>query len=416
MNLDWKKVGVWAGGVVVIILVLFALFTFFGSSSPQTQNTGGSFGTAGNQTTGGGGSQNTTGGGVQTINTAPGDRQSIFKIADGPVAGATFIQTFAPTTTIARYVMQDNGHVFDLPVDSPGAIARAASNTTIPGIQHTVWLAPGNGVILQYADSGTIKSVYLGFPAASSTGSAASSHPGQATQIQFLPDNIRGLAGSPDGKSVAYFLASQGGATGYLAKADGTNSKKLFSLPLSQLLLSWPAQNTLLLATKSAAGAPGMAFSVDIKTGGVVPILYGLGLTAMADPSFSTVLYQISDGATRTSYLHDVRSGFDKTLSINPPPERCVNSPIDNYIICAVPPQLVAANYLDLWHQGLANAADALFALVPQTGSAIPIATPGSNDGGVSTNIEGLSVSPDDHYLLYISRGDRSLWGVRLTQ
>jgi hypothetical protein len=81
---------------------------------------------------------------------------------------------------------------------------------------------------------------------------------------------------------------------------------------------------------------------------------------------------------------------------------------------CAAPLQYVDPSYLDAWHQGAASAADALFIYNIATGKSQIIAAPGSSEGGVESDIAELAVSPNDQYLSFIKRGDRSLWGVRL--
>ena len=200
-----KKIAVALGVVAVIILAILLLWYFFFARAPatktQTQPQAGDFGT----TVGG---TNTTG---VTVNldqssvppdfaSAPGKLQKIFKIADGPIAGATFIQTQNPTTTLARYAMADNGHVFDLGIDMPGAVARAVSNTTIPGLVAAQWGVHGSAALLQYLDGQVTKTVYMGLPTTTPTANSR-----QAIHIQFLPDNINNFSVSPDGKNIVYW-------------------------------------------------------------------------------------------------------------------------------------------------------------------------------------------------------------------
>ncbi len=407
----WKKVGVGAAMVGVVALFLFGIwFMFFhqtntptSTTSPTKQNTQ-IFGTPSNST----GNQNqtptVTGG---TPNTSTPTAQKIFKIADGPVQDAVFIQTFHPTTTLARYVMQDSGHVLDIPVDVPGAFARIISNTTIPGLGNAQWLTDGGGVYAQYYDSGTTKTVFLGLP----TGTASSS-----IAVRFLPDNIISFAPSPDGKSVAYVLLGGGTAVGYLAKADGSNPVKLFTSPLSQVLISWPSTKTILLQSKEAYGVPGVAFSVSATTGALLPIVYTNGLSASANFAFSKILYQSTPPTgVRTTYAHDVKSGKDLQMPFNPFPEKCVwDSKHTTVLYCAAPLASTPANYLDLWYQGLYGAADSIFQFDIGQGVTSLTATPGGSQGGVQANIASLHISPDGKYLLYVTKGDRSLWGVRL--
>jgi hypothetical protein len=408
------------GGVVaaVIVSAILAWFIFASGSATQTQTQtgGGTFGSLDNSTTG---ATNTTGGssnvpvsttqqtGVQV------SQQKVFKLSDGPVAGATFIQTLHPTTTVARFIMADNGHAFDLVLDSQGAVPQALSNTTIPGAVSTLWVEKGNAAVLQYLDGSTQKTVYLGFNASSTTNAPA-------VKLQFYPDGITSLAASPDGTQVAYLLQTSTGVNGFVVKTDGTGGKLLFSLPLSEVQLRWPAQGTLLAYSNSAAGVPGISFAIDAKSGVVTPLLYAPGLTATADANFSHVLYQTTQpgATTRASYSHDVKGGTDKALSFDPFPEQCVQSPVAvSVLYCATPLSYVAANYLDLWHQGTASAPDSVLTFDLAAGTSTLLATPGSvSDGGIATDMLSIAVSPDGHYLLFVSKYDRSLWAVRLTQ
>ena len=401
--------------VLVSVLIIFGLvwFIFFRpTSTSSTQTSTGFFGIGGNVST----TQTQTNGGSTTSSTGQVALGKVFKIADGPVENATFVQTFTPTTTLARYVMQDNGHVFDLAIDVPGAAARPASNTTIPGIASAQWVQGGDAVVMQYIDSGTIKTLYVALPSASTTQADTSVTP---VRIQFLPNNITSFAVSPDGSGVAYLLPTSSGVAGYIANVDGTNPKILFSLPLSQVLISWPASTTLMAQTKSAAGVPGIAFSVGIKTGTVTPLLYAEGLSALANTSFSKVVYQtVTDTSdTHTTYSHDVESGQDITLPFNPFPEKCVWAPLSSTILyCAAPQQYVAGDYLDLWHEGLATSPDSIFQFDIFAGATSLVVTPGNGNSAPQEPIKSMAVSPDGHYLLFITRGDQSLWGVRLTQ
>ncbi len=394
--------------VLIVIAALF--FLLRGSSAPPTQ-TGGNFGTGDNRTvtvtppiTGNEPVAGQTG--------LPATPAKIFKINDGPVAGATFVQMGRPTTTVARFVMADSGHVFDLAVDSPGSLARAVSNTTIPGIISSAWSERGQGAVLQYLDQNTFKTLHLGFPPATTTLTTMG-----PVRIQFLPNGITSFAVSPDGTRVAYLVETAAGSDIYTAGPNGAQSTRLASLPLSQILLSWPAAGTLLAQSNSASGVEGIVFSIDTKQGAVTALMYAQGLTATADPNFSHVVYQTSTTGNRATYARIVLTGSNIPLSFDPLPEKCVWSSITlNTMYCAAPLSYVAPNFLDLWHAGVASAADSIFTFNVLGGITHIIASPGSLDGGRPSDIASLALSPDDHYLLYVRKGDRSLWGVRLSQ
>lgn len=402
-----KKIGI--GGVFLVAGIALFWFLFF-RSSPEptpTENPGG-FQTIPTQTVGVTPGTNDTV--DQTPNTQTSLTQKIFRVVDGPIVNATVVQTLRPTTTLARYVQQNNGHVLEVALDSSGAVPRPISNTTIPGVSRALWAEGGQAVILQYLDTGVVKTVYLGFSGASSTTT-------RPVIIKFLPDGIQDIAVSSNGTSVAYLLRTAQGTDGYTAKADGTGSKKVFSLPLKEVLISWPSTNTILAYSKSASSAPGIAFSINVTSGAVTSLLYTYGLTLTADPAFEYLVYQttLTGASDPITYARQNSSGKVAELSFDPYPEKCIwNMSTSTTMYCAGPLQYVDRNYLDLLHQGAAAVSEAITAHNISQGTSEIIAAPGGDEGGVDSVIDTMSLSTDGKYLLFVRRGDYSLWGVRL--
>jgi hypothetical protein len=156
-----------------------------------------------------------------------------------------------------------------------------------------------------------------------------------------------------------------------------------------------------------------MIFSIGVESGAVVPIMSATGLTANADRSFTHIMYQTVSNS-RASYVRDIKKGTDLALSFDPVPEKCAWSKVDTITLyCAVSLEYVVPNYLDLWHQGAAAAPDSILSFNTLSGKSLILATPGQ-DGGVTGDIAELAPSPDGRYLLFITSGDRTLWGLRL--
>ncbi len=352
---------------------------------------------------------NVTTSGVTDTTTGTLSTNKVFKIADGPIAGATLIETTRPTSTIARYVVQTNGHAFDLVLDSPGAVPKSISNTTIPGIKKVTWSEGGTGALMQYIDIETIKTVHFALPPVTSTTTVP-------VRVQFLPSNIASVAVSPDGANIAYLLKTAKGSDVHTARADGGDSKNLSSLPLSEITLSWPEQGTLLAGSAPASGVTGAIFSINAKTGDYAPLMFAQGLTAIADRAFSRIVYQM-EGADRSTYYRTVKTGLSKPLSFDPSPESCVWSiATSTTMYCAVPLSYVETNYLDLVHQGVAGKPSSVVSYDLSNAHSSIVAVPGgSADGGEPADITELAVSKSEKYLLYIRKSDRSLWAVRLT-
>ena len=175
-----------------------------------------------------------------------------------------------------------------------------------------------------------------------------------------------------------------------------------------------PSPATLLAQSAPAAGVPGVVFSIDAKTGANSPLIYARGLTAIADRSFSRVIYQTAD-TSRSTYIRDTKTGLAKPLSFDPLPEQCIfGNATSTTMYCATPLAYVPANYLDLRHTGTASAALSIISFNVTTGKSTIVASPGGADGGEQADIAEVTISQDDKYLIYIRKGDRSLWAVRL--
>ena len=349
-----------------------------------------------------------------TTPTTPSDTaKRVFKIANGPVSSATFVETTNPTTTMVRYVAADSGHVFDQPIDQVGAVAHSVSGTTVPGIIKALWGAKGTVLVVQYLDNATIKTVYLGLPVATSSPRGGVTIP---TEVRFLPNNITSYALSPDGKNITYLLTTPSGVDGYIAQSNGINSKKLFSFPLTQVTVAWPSADSLLLQTKSALAVPGISYSVGVKTGTLAQLVYTTSLSLLASRDFTKLLYQTTGtNGTRLSYIHNLTTGGNIALSYQPLPEKCVwSGVVISFVYCAVPLAYAPANYLNLWHQGLGISKDSVFQYNSATGDSQILVTP-DTDGGEATDAANLAESVRGDYLLYTNRTNESLWGVRLS-
>lgn len=416
------KVNIWVGSVAVMLvastLVAWLIFTKGpgAATTQQTQVDGGPVGLGSGATRVIGNSSSNTSSNNQTVPINSSSASSrVFKIANGPVTGATFVQTRYPTTTLARYVLQENGHIFDQALDVPGSLPRTVSNTTIPGTQSTLWGYDGTTAYMQYVGEDVLKTVSFIFPNATSSKSVT-----KPVEVNFLPDNITALAQSPSDSRVAYAISANSASTIYVTDVNGADNRKLFTIGFTQITLSWPSKNTVLVATKRASGTPGAVFSANLTTGTITPVLYASGLSAFATPSLSYLIYQTDTlgGGAPSSYAHDISKNIDIPLSFNPIPEKCTASLATSTVIyCATPQSYFDSSYIDNWHKGVASLNDMIvsFTLNRLPNSDI-IAQPGGSDGGEASDILEMSASPDGKYLLFIKKGDRSLWGVRLAK
>ena len=407
------KIILWIIGAGIVAAGVILWLVYFQTPTLGTDRAQPPFGTGNTQNS----TSVTTPGVTDTPTTEMPGTGKIFKIADGPVAGATLIDTTRPTSTVARFVLQTNGHAFDLVLDSPGAVPKSISNITVPGIKKVAWTGSTGSpqgerkdALMQYIDIETTKTVHFALPPVTSTTTVP-------VRVQFLPSNIASLAVSPDGASVAYLLKTAKGSDVYTARADGGGAKNIVSLPLSEIALSWPEQGTLLAGSAPASGVTGAIFSIDAKTGTYAPLMFAQGITAIADRAFGHIVYQTA-GADRSTYYRTVKTGLSKPLSFDPSPESCIWSlATSTTMYCAVPLSYVETNYLDLVHQGVAGKPVSIIRYDLTDARSSIVAVPGgAADGGEQADIAELAISKSERYLLYIRKSDRSLWGVRLEQ
>jgi hypothetical protein len=418
MHVDIKKIIIGGALLLAILGIGFALVSIFLRSPASTsQNNNPSFGEAGNVV---GVVPSNLGGTATELPVFASEtgsttnQQPIFNISGGPAVAGILLLGGQPTTTISRFVMGDSGHVIDMPLDVPGAAPRIVANITVPGIERALFVAKGRGVLLQYLNESLLKTVYIPLPIA---GAATSSLAGGA---HFLPDNIADIAVSPDGSQVGYLIRSGTGLVGYISKPDGSNTKKIFTLPLTQVVLSWPSIQTFVAESKSASGVPGITLTINAKTGAVSPLLYGAGLTLSANSAFSSLLYRTDNGTSASLYRENIKTGAATLAPVpsplqSPLPEQCVWSTASSTLAyCAAPIGDPGVGYMDLFHQGLSSVATVLISINAVSGSVVPIATPGTKQGGQASDMIDLSLSPNEHYLSFIAKDDQTLWGVRL--
>ena len=407
-------------GFIALIVVIVSMFQRAGQHNGLTATSTAPFGSAASQAQGGGmGGIGTSGGNLPNPNAGTVvSSQKVFKIADGPVVAATLFDAGIPTTTSARYITAEDGHIYELPWDVAGAMPKVLSNTTIPGVARAVWTDRGNGVLMQYLQGSMIKTVHVLFATSTATTTSA---PGMFTPVlRYLPDGITQTASSPDQRSILYALRSAAGSDVYMATTDGSNAKKVFSSPLGDIELSWPATSTAFFYMKSSGGVPGIGFAANLKTGSVLPVLNGVGVTASANPLLSHVLYRTDTGNAATTYVETLATGqsvaaYSSGAWAVPIPETCVWNPVRPLqAFCATPVRPAPAGYLELWHRGQASVSDTIVSVDVLNPATLVVATPGTKDGGEASDVLPLSIAPDAHYIAFISKDDQKLWGVRL--
>src|SRR3989344_584835 len=350
------------GVIILFLLLVGGIFWFYSS---QRQNVPGT-------TTGGIFNFFPFGQGPTTTNTPPGTTSTstentqgsavssqLHQISTAPVAGATSFSQSG--RDIVRYTERSTGHTYDAFVDTVGVVRM--SNTTIPKVSEALWSPATSSLIVRYLDSGENITTYA----------ATLLKQGEEGQLSgiFLPRNILNITFSPNGSSLAYLTDTASGAEVITAKADGSKKTSIFTSPLHEWLLSWPATATLMLQSKPSASAEGFLYSLGIN-GKVKKVLGNiLGLIASVNSAFSKIVFSESAENGLAMRVLDMKSGTTLQLPLSTlPRDKCVWSTRSTTIIfCAAPRQLPAAAYPDAWYQGLISFSDDIWKIDTVSGN-----------------------------------------------
>lgn len=336
------------------------------------------------------------------------------QIANFPVAGATIVEN-EDGKTLIRFIARENGHIFDVPVDS--TTQKRISNTTILRIQDAKWLSGGDAFIARFLDedSSQIESFYAEINQNQITSTTTASE--GSLSGSFLQSDIKELTLSDDDK-IFYLTASGNGSIGIISDADGDKKVQVLDSPLSGWNIQWRngnQGNKISLTTKASSGALGYLYFLDSKTKNIEKILSAIaGLTTLINKDATRVLFTHNDSNRLLLSSLDVKSGEIIDLPIWTLSEKCVWSELNEDIIyCGVPNTLAQASDLDLWYQGLASFSDSVWMIDIETQTADVLSNP-EDASGENIDIIKPILSEDENYLIFTNKKDSTLWSLQL--
>lgn len=334
------------------------------------------------------------------------------QISNFSIAGATIVESGdlsaqAGGKTLIRFIARENGHIFEVPVDS--TTQRRISNTTILRIWDAKWLSIGNAFVARFLDeeNSEIESFYAEIKENEAGGE------GEVDGV-FLPKNIKELALSGNDK-IFYLRDSGDGSVGIIADANGDNKVQVFDSPLSQWNIQWSGGNKIALTTKPSSNILGYLYFLDSKTEKLEKILSGIrGLTTLVNKDTTRVLFTQNEGNRLLLSTLDVEENTITDLPIWTFSEKCVWSELnENIIYCGIPSIIPRGGDLDLWYQGLISFSDSIWMIDIETQTANVLANPEDIVGREIDLIKPI-LSADENYLIFINKKDSILWSLKL--
>ncbi|MDE1975343.1 MAG: hypothetical protein KGI49_02430 [Patescibacteria group bacterium] len=417
----------------LIILIVFAsaglAFWYFflggtGGSGAQTSNTNsnqpgfqpfsrtspGNGGQAGNNASGTASSTGQAGG----ANSIP----TLRLLSSTPVGG--YGASTTASTTIVRWVDRGRGNIYQ--ADYISSNITTLSNTIVPRIYESGWnsdISSFIGMLLQDGDPSpqAIYAQLIPVSAATGTPQGANYTP-YALRGKNLPSNVASYAVSPDGKQIFLFSIQGGQGIGYISQFSGGTATRIFSTPITQVNVDWPAPDIIAITTKGSAYQNGYLYFVNPKTGiwkEVAGPLPGLSAKVSHDGKYAVLSATGNNNNVLTS-IYSIASSTGTDAVIRTMADKCAwGNFYRDVVYCAAPSQPVSGIYPDDWYQGRLSTVDKIWQVDAISGQVHLISSIIDQSDRV-IDAFNLGLDQKDDYLFFMNKNDLSLWSLDLVR
>lgn len=327
----------------------------------------------------------------------------LLQISEGPVVHGIAVvnkitATSSPVETSISYIERRSGNVYSYSVNT-GTRTRT-NNKTVPGIQSAVWLPNASVAFVRYlsgADFSTINTYALS--ASSSNGF-------------FLPQNLSDVAVSPT--NILTLSSGVNGSIASVSRTDGTQTKEIFTTPLSALHISFAGKSQYLAYTKPSAKLSGSAFLVD-SAGRFSRVAGPLnGLVARASPSGKWLIVSYVNGSAMQMNLVNTATGESTLLPVATIADKCVWTADDSAVYCGIPiSSSPNFNYPDDWYQGAVSFSDRIWK-IDVSGRYAQFVLDFSKETEKTLDATALAIDPLNTALVFINKNDSSIWSYAL--
>lgn len=320
---------------------------------------------------------------------------------------ATTTEEIIDTETVYKFINRSNGNIFQ--TNSKTLDVDRLSNRTIPKIQESFFVNNGNNVIDRYLDnSNNINTVYTKL--INSDSASSSEDLFVDLDSTNLPQNINSINENINGL-ILYALNNQNGTVGYIFDVETPEDQNFsFNTQLSQVIISWFKENTILIGTKSSDYSNGLLFEYNIDTQTRTKILeVGTGFNFLARKDSDHIVYSDNSSGESNTYYFNTRTRNEVDLNISTvPSEKCVwSNTINTMIYCAIPNNMSGLGYPNLWYQGQTSFNDTLYRIDTATGLKVEVSSLEGN-----FDIFKPQVSDNDEYITFINKKDLTLWSL----
>lgn len=321
------------------------------------------------------------------------------EVSSEPTVGG-YVYLDEEDAVMIRYIDRATGHVFEANTDNLSSVR--ISNTTIPEIQHVLFIDENTFIIQYLNENEAVENFYIEL------------EPG-AEEQSIQGDFLRGWArGSVDTKNGTVFTVEEvpGGSAVRIADADGTGERLLLQSPVR----SWvplQSESSLYVHEAPSSGALGSLF--EIVSGELRTVVRGVeGMVAVVSPSGRYALISGGERNNLTLTLFDLNTGERHGGIFETIATKCVfvsETPVQ--VICGAPNEVPSAEYPNDWLLGRVQFDDDVWLIEPTNNVATLIAVP-RDDVGRAIDVWKPMVDPTGTYLSFINKRDLSFWTLRL--
>jgi hypothetical protein len=339
--------------------------------------------------------------------------------SNAPIGGYGLSKT--ATSTNVRWVDRGRGNIYES--NSKSAVVNTLSNTLVPRIYQSWWGKDLTAFIAQYVtdSSDTVTTVIANLIKNTAVTTSTSSNQITETPYQLkgkmVSGNITAIAVSPNKDRLLFVTNDNNRSIGFISKFDGSGQTQVFNIPLTQITVDWPEDNTLAVSTKASASYAGFLYFINIKTGEMKSILSNIpGLSAKVSRDASHIFYSRTGAGNNhiNNSILDVKTGKTADVIFKTLADKCVWSAKSKQIIyCGVASQLFDGTYPDDWYMGKMSFADNIWQLDTSSNQARQIANPLTQANALIDSIN-LELDPNDEYLYFMNKNDLSLWSLDL--
>lgn len=351
------------------------------------------------------------------ITTEQGSVPTLRLISSTPVGG--FGASTTASTTIIRWIDRGRGNVMEATTDSTEILT--LSNTLLPRIYDSIWdknlTAIIGSILPSNTDISTTVYAKLNKQTATTTATSSENITPYFLRGKNLPDNMLGYAVSPKGDKIIMIIKENNQSVGYIANFDGTAVTKIFTNPITQLVVEWPEESTIAITTKASAKISGYLYFVNPKTGVWRKMLgptFGLSTKVSHDAKRILTSATGRNGQVITNiYNVGTTTAVDTTLRTLA--EKCTWGKFYKELVyCATPSVPTTAIYPDDWYKGIVTTYDKIWQL-NASNSDIRLVSSLIAQSDKSINVFNMNTDPKDDYLLFMNKDDLSLWSLDLS-